>query len=138
MLHDIYLALSDLKLVSKVNGETISLTPDTLYQRFIELLPLLPFNATSWSFSLVTLFYNALNVELQEIIRLDGYVLPNNSNLTTLFSQTSALKILREKSIVTFKLLSEEEKRVLSLLQYIFSRHSSLLNIEAEADVNQM
>jgi len=56
MLHDIYLALSDLRLVSKVNGETISLTPDTLYQRFIEFSPLLPPNATSWSFSLVTSF----------------------------------------------------------------------------------
>ena len=80
MLHDIYLALSDLKLGSKVNGKTISLTPDTLYQCFIELSPLLLPNATSWSFNIVTLFYNALTVELQETIRLDGYILPDNSN----------------------------------------------------------
>ena len=91
MLHDTYLDPSDLKLVSKVNVKTISHTPDTLYQRFIEFSPLLPPNATSWSFSLVPLFYNALNVELQEANRLDGYILPNNSNLTTLFSLTSAL-----------------------------------------------
>ena len=31
MMHDIYLALSDLNLVSKVNGKSISLTPHTLY-----------------------------------------------------------------------------------------------------------
>ena len=36
ILHDIYLALSELKLLSKVNGEIMSLTPDTLYQLFIE------------------------------------------------------------------------------------------------------
>ena len=74
MLHDIYLTLSDLKLVSKVNGKSISLTPNTLYQRFIESSPLLPLNATSWSFSIVAVFYNALNVELQEAIRLDRHI----------------------------------------------------------------
>ena len=31
MMHDIYLALSDLKFVSNVNGKTVSLAPDTLY-----------------------------------------------------------------------------------------------------------
>ena len=56
MLHEIYLALSELKLVSKLNGKFISLTPDILYQYFIETLPLLPLNVTSWSFSLVTPF----------------------------------------------------------------------------------
>jgi len=76
-----------------------------------------------------------LTVELQEAIRLDGYILPDNSNLTTLFSQTSPLQILREKSVVAFKLLSEDKKRGISLLQSIFSRNSSLLNIGAEADV---
>ena len=54
MMHDIYLALSELTLVSKVNGKLIS-----LYQRFIEFSPLLPPNATDFYFSLVTLFYNA-------------------------------------------------------------------------------
>ena len=38
MLHNIYLTLSDLKLVSKVSGNTISLTPDTLHLSFIKLL----------------------------------------------------------------------------------------------------
>ena len=59
--------------------------------------PLLPPNATAWSFSFVTLFYNALSVELQESIRLDGYILPNNLTLATLSSQTSTLQALREK-----------------------------------------
>jgi len=116
MLYDIYLALSDLKRVSKVNGGNNSLTPDTLYQCLIEFSLLLLPIAKSWSFNLVTLFYNALNVELQETIRFDEYILPNNSNLTTLFSRTSALQILREEYVLVFKLLSDERKRVLLLL----------------------
>jgi len=76
-----------------------------------------------------------LNVELQGAIRLDGYILPNNSNRTNLFSQTSTLQILGEKCVVAFKPLSEEKKRVLSLLKSISSRHPSLLSIEAKIDV---
>ena len=46
----IYVALWELKRVSKVNGNPISLTPDILYHFFIEyfsLLSLLPSNSTS-------------------------------------------------------------------------------------------
>ena len=71
-MHDIYLALSELKLVYESHEKLVTLTPDTLYQQFIELSSLLPPNATAWSFSLVTLFYNVLSVELQEAIRLAG------------------------------------------------------------------
>ena len=115
MMHDIYLALYGLKLNFVHNKRIISLTPDTLYQRFIELSSLIPPNTTSWSSSLVTLFYNALSVELQEAIRLDGYTLPNNSTLATLFSQTSTLKVLQEKAVVAHKLLCEEKQRILSI-----------------------
>ena len=105
MMHDIYPALSRLTLVSKVNGKLISLTPDALYQHFIEFLPLLHPKTAAWSSSLVNLFHNALSGELQESIRLDGYTLPNNSTLTTLSSQTSTLQALREKYVVAHKLL---------------------------------
>ena len=42
MMHNIYLTLFELKLVYKSHGKLITLTPDTLYQQFIELSPLLP------------------------------------------------------------------------------------------------
>jgi len=60
MLADISLALSSLKMVSNHQGRTISLTPDDLFSHFAEFLPLLSPNAMTWSFSLVTLFFNAL------------------------------------------------------------------------------
>ena len=100
MMHDIYLALSELKLVYRSHGKLVALTPKTLYQQFIEFSPLLPPNTTAWSFSLVTLFYNALSVELQEAIRLAGYTLPNNTTLSTLSSQICALQILRENLLL--------------------------------------
>ena len=42
LMHDIYLALSGLKLNFVHNKRMVSLAPDTLYQRFIEFSPLLP------------------------------------------------------------------------------------------------
>ena len=42
MIQNIYLALSSIKLESRVNGKTISLTPDSLYQCFIEFTPFFP------------------------------------------------------------------------------------------------
>ena len=108
MMHDIYLALSGLKLNFVHEKKAVSITPDMLYQRFIEFSSLLPPTATAWFFSLVTLFYNALSVELQEAIRIDSYTLPNNSTPSTLSSQTSTLQVLREKAVVSHKLLREE------------------------------
>ena len=68
-------------------------------------------------------FYNALSVELQEAIRLDGYTLPNNSTLLTLSSQTSALQVLRENDVVSHKLLREEKRRFLSIMNSVSSRN---------------
>ena len=48
----------------------LSLTPDDLLSRFSEFLPLISPNATTWSFSLVTLFFNALPHELQDTVEL--------------------------------------------------------------------
>ena len=108
-MHDIYLSLSILKLESRVNRKTTYLKPDSLFQRFIEFTSLLFLNATSWSFSLVTIFYNALSIELQESIRLNGYILPNNSTLSTLFDQTAALQALREIAVVAHQSLATEK-----------------------------
>ena len=136
MMHNIYLSLSSLKLESRANGNTTYLTPDSLFQRFIEFTSLLFLNATSWSFSLVTLFYNALSIELQEFIRLDGYLLPNNSTLPTLFDQKLVLQALREIAVVAHQSLAIEKKRVLTLINFVAPRNPKLTNYAA--DVNNM
>ena len=81
-------------------------------------------------------FYNALSVELQESIRLDGYILPNNSTLSTLFDQTPALQLLREIAVVAHQSLAIEKKRVLHLINYVTPRNSRLTNYAA--DINNM
>ena len=53
---NISLALSNLKIVYNHRWRTISLTPDDLFSRYTDFLPLLSPNDLTWSFSLVTLF----------------------------------------------------------------------------------
>ena len=57
MLADISLALSNLKMVYNHRRRMISLTPDDLFSRYTEFLPLLSPNTLIWSFILVTLFF---------------------------------------------------------------------------------
>ena len=82
-MSDISLFLSNLKLDFRCKGYLISLTPDDLYHRYIQSLPLLPTDAMTWSFSIVTLSYHALHLDLQDAILKNGHQLPNLSLPTT-------------------------------------------------------
>ena len=61
-----------LKMISNHKEKLVVLTPDDLYSRYIEFLPLLAPNAMTWSFFLGTLFFHALPSELQEVVQLGG------------------------------------------------------------------
>ena len=49
----------------------------------------------TWSFSLVTLFFNVFPTDLQDAILEEGYNLPNLSYLITKSLQAAALQDLR-------------------------------------------
>ena len=112
MLADISLALSKLKMTYILRNKKISLTPDDLFSRFTEYLPLLSPNAMTWSFFLVILFFHAMSSELQEAVQLGGYIFPDISTLTTSLLQEQALQTLREIAVVSFKKLSDETRRI--------------------------
>ena len=132
IMSDISLALSTLKLEYRYKGNFISLTLDDLYRRYIQYLPLLSSNAMAWSFSLVTLFYHTLPLDLQDAIIKDGYRLPNLSLLLTKFLQATVLKKLREHAVVTHKNLADESKKIKKLLSSHLSprSHSTLVGSE--------
>ena len=77
MMSDISLTLSNLKLEYRFKSNLITLTPDDLYRRYIEYLLLLPSHTMTWYFSLVTLFYYALPLNLYNAIVKDRYQLLN-------------------------------------------------------------
>ena len=86
MLANISLALSSLKKVSQLRRRIILLTSDDLFSRFVEFIPLLSPSALAWYFSLVTLFFHALPLELKDAAT-PGYILPDLSTLINPLSQ---------------------------------------------------
>ena len=100
------------------------LTPDDLYGRYIQCLPLLLSNAITWSFSLVMLFYHTLPLELQDAIIKDGCHLPNLSLFLTKALQVTALQNLSEHAVVAHKNIADESTRHKTLLSSHLSPHS--------------
>ena len=122
MISDILLTLSNLKLEYRFKGNLIQLAPDDLYRRCIQYLPLLPSDAMTWSFSLVTLFYHALPLNLHDTIIKDGYRLPNLSLLLTTSLQATALKNLRENTIIVHKNLADKSKHITNFSSHLSPR----------------
>ena len=112
MLVDISLVLSKLKMVYTVHGKIISLTPDDLFSNFTSFRPLISPNTMTWSFFLVTLFFQALPAELQEAVQLGAYISPDISQLTTSLLQEQSLQKLREHTVIVFKTFADETKRI--------------------------
>ena len=84
MLADISLALFKLKMNYIFRNKKNYLTPNDLFGRFTEFLPLLSPNAMIWSFCLVTLYFHTMPSESQEAVQLGEYVF-----LISLLSQHS-------------------------------------------------
>ena len=72
-------------MVSTVRGK--KLLPVDVFGNFIAFLPLISPSAMSWSFFLVTLFFHATILELQEAVQLGGYIFPDISTLTSFLLQ---------------------------------------------------
>ena len=122
------LHLSKLKIVYSILGKNIFLTPDDLFSHFTVFLSLLSPNAISWSFCLVTLFFQALPTELQDAVKLGGYIFLDISKLTTSISQEHSLQTLREHAVVAFKKLSDESRRIRKIMSTMNTDRGSSTN----------
>ena len=132
-----FLALAKVKMTYILRNKQISLTPDDLFSRFTEYLPLLSPNAMTWSFFLVTLFFHAMPSELQEAVQLGGYVFPDISTLTTLLLQEQALQTLCEIDVVSFKKLSDETRRIRRIMsQNVSSKNSTQYHLVSNNNNN--
>ena len=112
-------------MISTHKRTLVVLTPDDIYSRYIECLPLLAPNAVTWSFSFVTLFFHALPSELQEAVQSGGYVLPDLSTLLTSYLQEQELHRLLEKVGIDHKLLEDEGKRIRKLMTTFSTKSAS-------------
>ena len=139
MLADISIALSNLKMTKNCRDKTMSLTSDDSFSRYTKFIPTISPNTFTWSFSLITLFFHDLPLELQEAVRSECYILPDISQLST-FLQEQALKQLWEYTVTTFKLLTEEKHRIRRIMTVFTNGRGSsqylLVDSHQDTDLN--
>ena len=111
MVADISLVPFQLRIVYN-HCRQIFFTSDNLFSRFTKFILLLPPNTTNQSFSLVPLFLHTLPFELQEVVRLKGFILLDINTLVTHLSQEQVIQHLCAHTTVVFKTLIKENHRI--------------------------
>ena len=91
------------------SGNTLEAQPDTIYERMIVFVTLLPEDVSIWHFTLPTLYWEALSSELQaKLIRHD--IRPADpSTLLTKQDHIDQLTILRDRARLEYVKLQEKE-----------------------------
>ena len=64
-------------------NELVTTTPDTVFKKTVDCVPLLPDDATNWSFCLPSMFNNSLTQEVKNEMQIQDYQIPQPSLLLT-------------------------------------------------------
>ena len=73
-------------------------TPDAVYSKMLDLIQLLPDDASIWGFCLPWIYLESLTYGLQEDLRDNGYLPPPPTDLLTKSSQLEAMVNCRDKA----------------------------------------
>ena len=101
------------------------LTPDDLYRRYQDFIPLLPDDANTWPFHLVVLYLNALSVHLKESVVARGYTLPQFRLLSTKVLRQRELELLRDATVSAQRAMEEKKKRIKAMINSFTPPHNS-------------
>ena len=110
IITDVERELTHLRLEYRFKGQVQTLTPDDLYRRYQDFVPLLLEDANEWYLHIAVLFLNALPVTLKELVVGQRYKLPRFSLLSTKILQKHKLEVLREKMVTSQQSFEEETK----------------------------
>ena len=84
--------------------------PDDLFQAFQTRIPILPYDASRWTFCPATMFHDALPDPVQTYMYQDGFTFPDPKQLPTKAQQISCLRDVRTAACKAFaKFTSERE-----------------------------
>ena len=89
----------------------------------------------TWSFNSITLFFNSSPLELQEVVPQWGHTLTDLSTLTLSFSQEREFQNIRKHSVVVYKTLMDENRRIRKIMtNFSHGRNSHANNLVIDAD----
>lgn len=70
-----------------VKGQLKTITPGKIHEKYLSIVPLLPNDANSWGFNLLSVFHGALPENIRKKMLNNGYRLPPFTTLGTKTSQ---------------------------------------------------
>lgn len=120
--------LRRLTMVYTVKGETKYATPDSIYQRYVDELPMLPEDAETWGFNLVNMFWTSITETLKETLLERGYQQPPYKSMTTKQSQKEALATLRAEVVKHFAAQQRQESSMVATMRMLLNNKSSNLS----------
>ena len=106
--------LRNVKMITKdyATNQFITISPDTVYSRMLELVQLLPNDASNWGFCLPWLYFEALSYNLQDDLRDSSYVPPPPINLLTKSAQLEGMVDCRDRARIAHKKMKDLKKHV--------------------------
>jgi hypothetical protein len=108
----------------KAKKQYTTLTPDELYESYVELVPLLPSVVASWGLTLAHQYHSALSDDLkQRLARAKEYTLPDPAELSTKVCQLAALRTLRRFASLAQRELTDETRTTNRLIQTSLQRN---------------
>ena len=80
------------------SNQMIVQTPDAVYSKMLDLIQLLPDDASIWDFCLPWIYLESLTYSLQEDLHDSGYLLHPPTDFLTNLSQLEAMVDCRDKA----------------------------------------
>ena len=124
-LIDLGRALSTLKQEYKEGNQTISGTPDELFDKFMDIATCLPQDSREWPINLCSTFQLGLTHDLGNTMVNDTtFKQPELTSLTTKSLQLDALRRVRAHDVVHFKRLQDQMTQISDAIRSLMgSRH---------------
>ena len=117
---EVFQRTSSIRKVYNYNGKMYTDTPEQLFNKFNSLSTSSPNDATSWSIQLCSCYLSVLTVDLNDYITSDeNFKMPNLTTLTTEALQLEALRGICQKSSVSFRSLSKQKDKIISIIKHL-------------------
>ena len=94
----------------------VTTTPDTVFKKMVDYVPILPNDSRKWTFCLPTMYYNALTEEVKTEMDLQGYTAPQSSLLLSKEDQIQSMSKCRAIAVQSLKKVLQDEKGLASLI----------------------
>lgn len=97
-------------------GNLITTTSDTVFDKMLDYILILPNDASEWTFCLPSVYYNSFAAKVKQEMNIDKYVVPQPLLLLTKEDQLQSMSICRSFVVTTLEKIKLVEQSVASLV----------------------